>query len=212
MTTARPRRILVGVDFEELGDRALSAALALAASAGSTELHVVHVAGLEGGPVSRRSLDKVGADIDRLRGHVHAAVEAYRLEYGAPPKVDVRVHETKGAGTPASAIARIARALEVGLVVVGTHSGRGARRALLGSLAERIVRIAPCPVLVVRPLAYDITTVELGDDVEPVCAACAARRAETAGGELWCAQHSEHHVFADAYRAGGNSIRPWGFG
>ncbi len=119
MTSAKPRRILVGVDFEEAGDRALYTALAMAAASGDTEVHAVHVGGLEGTPVSRRSLDRAGVDIDRLRGHVHAALEAYRMEHGAMPKVNVSVHETRGAGTAASAIARIARALEVGLVVVG---------------------------------------------------------------------------------------------
>ncbi len=212
MTSAKPRRILVGVDFEEAGDRALYTALAMAAASGDTEVHAVHVGGLEGTPVSRRSLDRAGVDIDRLRGHVHAALEAYRMEHGAMPKVNVSVHETRGAGTAASAIARIARALEVGLVVVGTHGRRGVARAIAGSVAERLVRTAPCPVMVVKPIAHATGTGEMGDDVEPVCEACAARRAATEGAELWCAQHAEHHTFSDAFRGASSSVRPWGFG
>ena len=95
------------------------------------------------------------------------------------PKVNVRVHETHGRGTPASALARMARALEVGLVVVGTHGRRGVARALAGSIAERLVRMAPCPVLVVKPIAHAIGDAEANDDVEPVCEECAAKRAAT---------------------------------
>jgi nucleotide-binding universal stress UspA family protein len=211
MGSAKPRRVLVGVDFEEAGDRALSTALALAAAAGDTEIHAVHVAGLDGASAERR-LDKAGAAIDRLRGHVHAALEAYRMEHGDLPKVNVRVHETHGRGTPASAIARLARALEAGLVVVGTHGRRGVARARAGSVAERLVRMAPCPVLVVKPVVHAISDVAPNDDVEPACEACLAKREATAGAELWCARHAEHHAYSDAFRGATASIRPWGFG
>jgi nucleotide-binding universal stress UspA family protein len=51
---------------------------------------------------------------------------------------------------PSTAILRQAEANPVSLVIVGSHSRKGVRRLLLGSVAERVVRLAPCPVLVVR--------------------------------------------------------------
>ncbi len=54
------------------------------------------------------------------------------------------------AGEPASEILRHAREREIDLVVVGTHGRRGLRRLVLGSVAERIVREAPCAVVVGR--------------------------------------------------------------
>jgi nucleotide-binding universal stress UspA family protein len=46
---------------------------------------------------------------------------------------------------------RAARSARADLLVVGTHGRTGLRHALLGSVAEKVVRKAPCPVLVVRP-------------------------------------------------------------
>jgi nucleotide-binding universal stress UspA family protein len=53
-------------------------------------------------------------------------------------------------GIPADAIAQAARELGADLLVVGTHARTGLQHALLGSVAERLVRFAPCQVLVVR--------------------------------------------------------------
>jgi glycine betaine transporter len=53
-------------------------------------------------------------------------------------------------GAPAAEIVRCARERTVDLIVMGTHGRSGVSHALLGSVAERVVRTAPCPVLVVR--------------------------------------------------------------
>jgi nucleotide-binding universal stress UspA family protein len=55
-------------------------------------------------------------------------------------------------GDAGDAIAQLASDIEADLVVVGTHGHRGLERLLLGSVAENVVRLAPCPVLVVRPV------------------------------------------------------------
>jgi nucleotide-binding universal stress UspA family protein len=61
----------------------------------------------------------------------------------------VRVRAAVGEGAAADAIVRAARRHRAGLVVVGTRGRSGVRRLLLGSVAERVVRSAPCPVLTV---------------------------------------------------------------
>lgn len=55
--------------------------------------------------------------------------------------------------TPAAAIVAYAREHGIGLIVLGTHGRTGMSRVLLGSVAERVVRTAPCPVLTVSPAA-----------------------------------------------------------
>lgn len=54
-------------------------------------------------------------------------------------------------GTAPEEIARVTTDEGADLVVVGTHGRTGINRLLIGSVAERIVRIAPCPVLTVKP-------------------------------------------------------------
>jgi len=67
---------------------------------------------------------------------------------GAQPVVHV-------SSDPARAIVEHAKATHVDLIVVGTH-GRGAvARLMMGSVAEKVVRTAPCPVLVVRPHEHE---------------------------------------------------------
>ena len=61
----------------------------------------------------------------------------------------IRIRGAVGEGPAAAAIVQAARRHRAGLVVVGTHGRSGVRRLLLGSVAERVVRSAPCPVLTV---------------------------------------------------------------
>ena len=207
------RKILVGIDFSELGDRALGAAISLAAAAGGeTEVHAVYIeATVDGTPVSKRDVTRLDDDVSRLRERVAAQLELYKAEHGEPPIREIVAHV--GRGSPAPELARVAAQLRAGLIVVGTHGRRGLRRAILGSVAESLVRIATCPVLVMR--AIDHAQAEELPDVAPLCEECAKRRDDTAGKELWCATHAEHHPRAHVYGYGGASnaaARPWGFG
>ena len=61
----------------------------------------------------------------------------------------LRVSTRLEAGAPASAIVRAARKERAAMVVLGTHGRTGLPRLLLGSVAERVIRTAPCPVLTV---------------------------------------------------------------
>jgi nucleotide-binding universal stress UspA family protein len=58
-------------------------------------------------------------------------------------------------GTPFLEVIRYARENEIDLIVIGTHGRSGLVHVLMGSVAERIVRKAPCPVLTVRPEGHD---------------------------------------------------------
>lgn len=205
------RKILVGVDFTELGERALRSAFALASAAGDTQVHALWVRpGLEGVPVTARKVEHLDEEIERLRAHVDATLDAWLREHGDAPVPEVSVHETTGA--PAAALVRYAAALRAGLIVVGTRGRRGLSRAILGSVAGEVVERASCPVLVVRPIEHEAE--EAVAEIAPLCSDCAARRAETNGEEPWCARHAERHPRAHAYGYAAPSTataRPWGF-
>ena len=63
---------------------------------------------------------------------------------------EARVERQLGEGDPAVEILRAAQAVKADLIVMGTHGRTGLSRLLMGSVAEQIVRKAPCPVLTVR--------------------------------------------------------------
>jgi len=63
----------------------------------------------------------------------------------------VRVSTLVAEGPAAAAIVNVAKTKRANLVVLGTHGRTGVQRFLIGSVAERVVRTAPCPVLVSGP-------------------------------------------------------------
>jgi nucleotide-binding universal stress UspA family protein len=69
----------------------------------------------------------------------------------AARRARIRISTLLAEGPAAEAIVRAARARRAGLIVLGTHGRTGLRRMLIGSVAERVVRTAPSPVLTVGP-------------------------------------------------------------
>ena len=206
------RRILVGIDGSELGDRALHAALAMGNAAGSTEIHAIHVRPGVDGARTMRGVKHVEEGVDELRTRVEEQIAKYTEAHGAPeiPRVSVHVR----VGLPAEQIVQVAAELQAGLIVVGTHGRRGMSRAMMGSVAESVVRTAGCPVLVMRALHHAVYEGGVGDEVEPPCNECEARRAETNGEQTLCDRHASRHSRPHAYayeNRSTTSVRPWGF-
>jgi nucleotide-binding universal stress UspA family protein len=209
MTDDKPYVILAAVDYSAAGDLALERALTLATEKRSAMVHVVNVlpvyqagatVGDEGAAGAfAGSLPSVNEASEHLRAYTQRQVDAFRRERGdlslsfldqivAHQRVDV----------PSEEIARLASEIEADIVVIGTHGRRGLSRLLLGSVAEGVVRLAPCAVLVVRPKAVP----EPQPQIEPTCPRCLDARRETAGKELWCEQHREHHGPRHVYHQG----------
>jgi nucleotide-binding universal stress UspA family protein len=149
------RRIVVaGIDFSSIGDLALDHVLELAAEDTTVEPHFVHVAQAYGqllrlelaGDVTRAMTMDQASEL--LRSHVERHVQTRRAR--RPVRFGRAVTHV-AVGNPAQEIAQLALDLDGDLVVVGTHGRRGIRRMLLGSVAEAVIRMAPCPVYVVRP-------------------------------------------------------------
>lgn len=80
-----------------------------------------------------------------------------KLQEIRPPEANIAVEHRLEFGEPDAVILGVAGEVRAGLIVMGIHGGSGVRRLLMGSVAEHIVRKAPCPVLTVRaPLATEL--------------------------------------------------------
>lgn len=151
----RAHRIVVGLDFSELSDRAFDAALELSALHEETEVHVLVVGERHGDdvrlPDARQAMTEARAR-EESREYVASLVDEYRETHASVPVERVAVYVVTG--DPAKQLSALAQAVDADLVVVGTHGRRGAERMLLGSVAEGVVRSAPCAVHVVRPPGF----------------------------------------------------------
>ncbi|HEY5292189.1 MAG TPA: universal stress protein [Burkholderiales bacterium] len=143
------RKILVPIDGSPTSNRGLAEAIELAKNQGAT-LRLVHVLDeLILGP-GAEAVVYLGNTVDLLREageQVVAKAEAVVQESGLESESVVR--EIMG-GRAADSIVAEANAWGADLIVLGTHGRRGARRLVMGSDAEEIVRATPVPVLLVR--------------------------------------------------------------
>lgn len=143
MVQIPPRSVLVPTDFCEACDEALQVASKLVAPGG--QVHVAHV--LE--DLSGNELGAFWGTIDDTR-RVQLTTQALK-EYAARAGVpDVQIHVEITTGNPAHGVVDLAERLGVDLVVMPSHGRTGLARLTLGSVAERVVRLASCPVLVLR--------------------------------------------------------------
>jgi nucleotide-binding universal stress UspA family protein len=148
-----PTEILVATDFGDAADAALVYGRMLARTFGAS-LHVLHVAEnvfmrpvfadpLEIESGARRQLEQRLTEDERATGRARVAV-------------DISDH-------PADAIVDYARNRRIGLIVMGTHGRRNVERLLMGSVAERVVRTATCPVLTIPETGRRLGAAAEGD-------------------------------------------------
>lgn len=142
------KNILVPTDFGEASDAALAYGRELAGRFGAT-LHLLHVA--DGLQLSAFA---------EAYGEVVATLQA-ELETAARKRVDELLIDSDHSGPPTRgvvlmsiapvlAIVDYAKGHHIDLIVMGTHGRGPLAHFMMGSVAERVVRIAPCPVLTVR--------------------------------------------------------------
>lgn len=143
-----PKHCLVPVDFSAASDQALAYAIALATKlqACLTLLHVIHDLPLGVGdapsalPYPALYLQELEAEVQR------GLAEHLKQVHDAGLQGDtVMVH-----GVPFQRILDTARDRHIDLIIMGTHGRTGLRHVLMGSVAEKVVRLASCPVLVTR--------------------------------------------------------------
>jgi nucleotide-binding universal stress UspA family protein len=142
------RRILYPTDFSKAARPAFERALALAKQDGA-ELLIVHVmvppAPFVGnGYVSPKTYEDLEAAARR------SAETQMKAVLAKAKKAGVRATAILTEGMPFDQIVRTAKGKRADLIVIGTHGRTGFSRFFLGSVAERVVQLAPCPVLTVR--------------------------------------------------------------
>lgn len=147
-----PYIVLVGLDLSEPGGRAWRFAFDLAALKGEeSEVHAV-IVGARGMEPNVRDIVTPGVSTTKGAGR-----DATPL-----PQLKVLEHRSAGgkarlmamhfrSGRPDKAIIQLAREIGADVIVVATQPTTGITRLLGGSMADRITRNAPCPVVVVRP-------------------------------------------------------------
>jgi len=144
-----PKRILIATDFSEASLEAVATGAALAKTLDADVLLVtvldpvpyVAAVDLEGGS------DTWAQFIDDAEASLKAQLLKVRDEKLESSTCDVAVIRESGA---AHAITEFAKDRGADLIVVGSHGRTGFKRLLLGSVAEKVVRLASCPVFVVR--------------------------------------------------------------
>jgi nucleotide-binding universal stress UspA family protein len=159
-TTPEIQRILVPHDFSETAQHALTYAMGLAHKFGAA-ITLVHAYDTPsyGYPDAYVVGYEASRHIETIAARALEDVAVRTREHG----LDVQTVLWRGA--PWVEIAALADQIRADLIVMGTHGRRGIAHALLGSVAEKVVRIAPCPVMTVRsPRAPRKTTT---DSVEP---------------------------------------------
>ena len=144
------KRILAPTDLSPFGEVGVRAAAELAQRLGArlSLLHVVPEDELEALATAhqpRQPVDLIYQDLET------ALVDQFRRV--VPPQVrrDLAVEPVVTVGAPFAEILRTARLKGADMIVMGTHGRTGLARIVMGSVAEQVVRKAPCPVLTVRP-------------------------------------------------------------
>lgn len=184
----RPYVILCALDFDETGDLALAEAARIVSSVSASELHVIHVAP-DLGEVQSDTPTSIRHQVDRAPALME---ERVRMACGGLA-LEVRGHIRRG--TPVEAILRTASEIDADLLIIGSHRRRGVEKWVLGSVAERILREARCPVLTALPKSWHPTeTLE----IEGACDDCLRARQSTPPAPA-CERHSQSRLQPHLY-------------
>jgi universal stress protein A len=136
----RFRKILCPVDFDAASLQALKLASELAKESGAT-LHLLHIVVLPPAPEVALPFGRME---EAARGRLEKLIRQH-TDRGTHCEVRVMM------GDAAAEVLLAAKRTRADLIVMATHGRTGLRRLMLGSVAERVVREAPCPVLSLSP-------------------------------------------------------------
>jgi len=144
MDTMRWERILAATDFSPLGNRAVAEAHALAEKFGA-ELHVLHVVDNADGIATQHGATGT-LNLDEVTTGPKAWLGELLGERGTVRRVDA----VQIGPDVADKVLQYARTKDIDVIVLASHGRTGLARLWLGSVAEKVVRLAQCPVLVLR--------------------------------------------------------------
>ncbi|MDB4998852.1 MAG: hypothetical protein JWM74_6284 [Myxococcaceae bacterium] len=185
--------ILVGVDFSDPSNYALEIARGMAERTDGALLHVAHVVAPPIGSVSiagaaPNMATEFTETLDRAREELASLCHDLDANLGGRVFGHVRM------GTPARELTTVANLLSADLIVIGTHGRTGLGRVLLGSIAETVLRHAPCSVLTTRrPPVQPV--------IEEPCPGCMAAT-KSGDANARCVQHARKRLNVHTYHEG----------
>lgn len=141
-----PKTILVPVDFSDTSERALDYAVDLAKQLGATVV-VMHAYEL---PVYGFPDGAFVATVEMATRIMNGAQAGLQAEVDKHKAKGVEMKTVLRQGIPVDEVHSVADEVKADLIVVGTHGRRGLARALLGSVAENVIRTSARPVLAIR--------------------------------------------------------------
>ncbi len=150
MTTEK-EIVVAAIDQHKGSNRVMARALAVAADTYGV-VHLMHVAEPNIAnvkpPEDLNAPELTGNDLTKLKEFVEHRLADFKKTRPDAHVPTVEIHTDTG--DPAEKICAIAADVDADMIVIGTHGRTGIKRLLIGSVAEKVVRLAGCPVLVVR--------------------------------------------------------------
>jgi universal stress protein A len=143
------KNILVSMDFSDCARKALQYACAFA-RLGKAEITLLYVA-----PDLAEDI-RLAFSMPELQQQImREAEQSLQREIERLAATELRIIPLVKKGNPYYETVETARQMNADIIVIGTHGRTGLKHVLMGSTAERVVRHAPCPVLVVREREHE---------------------------------------------------------
>jgi nucleotide-binding universal stress UspA family protein len=139
-----PKTILVATDFSDTSEAGVEYAVTLAEKLGA-KLYLINAIGVPAYGVPELGVAITASMIDTIVHDNQVALDKLTKKYAT-----ASIEPLLRTGDPRDQIVQTAKEVGADLIVMGTHGRRGVKRALLGSVAEGVLRHAHCPVLAVR--------------------------------------------------------------
>jgi nucleotide-binding universal stress UspA family protein len=140
------QNILVPTDFSDHSKAALESAIALAKSLGS-KIHLLHCYQIQAGGVSPYGIALPVDYFDNIREEASRQLGEWAEQVSSE---GIEVESSLSSDFPSQEIALTAEKRGSDLIVMGTRGLAGIKHVMLGSVAERTLRISPCPVMAVK--------------------------------------------------------------
>jgi nucleotide-binding universal stress UspA family protein len=203
-TNGTGRVIVVGVELTAKSDLALLTAVRMCTA--NDTLHVVHAVEVHALREAKRIQEQsevLEHDPEVVRAYVCEVCEREEVWPLSRPEVHTRI------GTPVATLVQFCTDVEADLLVCGTHPHTVIDK-LRTPVSDGLMREAPCPVLVAKPLAYKGR--RKSELPAPLCEDCVAKRKETGDPMSWCSTHAREHQGRHTYSgAGARKSVPPGF-
>jgi nucleotide-binding universal stress UspA family protein len=148
-----PVQVVVAYDFSPSSEQALARAIEVAARAPHHVLHIAIAIDSRDRAAGGSLLHKVGYDTAEAIQKV-VLEKVTRAFAGRETAADIQFFVHARIGKPAEEILLLAQEVGADLIFIGSHGKTGVERMLLGSVSERVVREAKCPVMIAREKTY----------------------------------------------------------